>query len=292
MQVQSQLVIRQKLSNYFSSHENLNIQPIGGGSINQTYCLHAGKKKFFCKINSTNTFPHLFLKEKNGLERIAMTNTITVPTIIDFFEAEGQQILLLEWIEEGPRTERFWKAFGESLAALHQNTAAGFGLDEDNYMGSVPQSNCVHFAWTDFFLHERLQPMIKRCAECNLLTPVHQRQFENLFPKLKSLFEPAVKSSLLHGDLWSGNFMCNQIGEPVLIDPAVYYGHPSVDLAMTTLFGGFHHLFYEAYNDSSPFPANYKEQWAVCNLYPLLVHLYLFGRSYLSQIEETLKRFS
>ncbi|HVF97476.1 MAG TPA: fructosamine kinase family protein, partial [Flavisolibacter sp.] len=116
------------------------------------------------------------------------------------------------------------------------------------------------------------------------------RQFENIDKRLEEIFEEE-KPSLLHGDLWSGNFMCNLKGEPVLFDPAVYYGHRSADLAMTTLFGGFKPSFYEAYHHHFPLPANYKEQWAACNLYPLLIHLYLFGTRYLSQIEETLRQF-
>ena len=99
------------------------------------------------------------------------------------------------------------------------------------------------------------------------------------------------KPALLHGDLWSGNFMCNASSKPVLIDPAVYYGHRSMDLAMTTLFGGFRQTFYEAYNFHFPLPYNYEQQWAVCKLYPLLIHLYLFGLGYLPQIERTLKQF-
>jgi protein-ribulosamine 3-kinase len=137
-----------------------------------------------------------------------------------------------------------------------------------------------------------LQPLVDQCLSQKLLSSKHQTQFEQLYKQLSSVFNDQQKPSLLHGDLWSGNFMCNQNAEPVLIDTAVYFGHPSIDLAMTTLFGGFRSGFYEAYHYHSSFPSNYKEQWEICNLYPLLIHLVLFGRSYLSQIETILARYS
>jgi protein-ribulosamine 3-kinase len=285
--------IRQKLKELFSTNTNeISFGSVGGGCINETYRIDFDNHQFFCKINSATKFPHLFSKESHGLKLIAQQNVIKVPQVIDCFEAQEKQILLLEWISEGERTENFWKKFGEQLAALHQIAGAHFGLDEANYMGSVVQSNQPGSNWIDFFIHQRLQPLIDQCLSQKLLSSKHQTQFEQLYKKLSSIFNDQQKPSLLHGDLWSGNFMCNQNAEPVLIDTAVYFGHPSVDLGMTTLFGGFRSSFYEAYHYHSPFPSNYKEQWEVSNLYPLLIHLVLFGRSYLSQIETILDRYS
>ena len=284
-------VIRQKVVHHFSETADLQVRPVGGGSINETYHIETTPKSIFCKLNSATKFPQLFMKEQNGLGIIARQGTIKTPYVISCFEQDGSQVLLLDWIREGERTEAFWKKFGEQLATLHQISSNQFGLEEDNYMGSVPQSNRQHNTWTRFFIEERVQPMVRRCVEKGQLTKSHQHQFESLGKKLEDIFEEE-KASLLHGDLWSGNFMCNQNNEPVLIDPAVYYGHRSIDLAMTTLFGGFSQPFYDAYHYSFPFPSNYKEQWAVCNLYPLLIHLYLFGSSYLPQIEHTLKQFT
>lgn len=264
------------------------IQPIDGGCINQTYKVQTAHGAFFCKKNSASKFPQLFQKEKNGLELIAKENTIRVPNIINCSETDNQQILILEWIEEGHKTNQFWKNFGKQLAALHQTTSNKFGLEENNYMGSVVQLNSEQADWVDFFVTQRLQPLIKLCQ--HQLTSKHHSQFESLYKKLPDIFDEE-KPSLLHGDLWSGNFMCDKTGSPVLIDPAVYFGHRSMDLAMTTLFRGFHSLFYESYHYHFPLPSNYQEQWSVCNLYPLLIHLRLFGRSYLSQIEQTLKEF-
>lgn len=281
--------LKQKL---FSSTNEIHFSSVGGGCINECYRIQFGNHQFFCKTNSAVKFPHLLEKEKLGLELIAKQSIIKTPKVIDSFEANQQQILLLEWITEGERTERFWKILGEQLAALHQVSNHFFGCSEDNYMGSVPQLNQPSNNWIDFFINQRLQPLIDKCLSQKLLASKHQTSFENLYKQLPSVFNQQQKPSLLHGDLWSGNFMCNQSAQPVLIDTAVYFGHPSIDLGMTTLFGGFRSEFYEAYHYHFPFPSNYKEQWKVCNLYPLLIHLYLFGRSYLSPIENILSRFT
>ena len=284
--------IRLKLNDLFpSSVDAIQFSPVGGGSINETCAIKFGKQQLFCKINSATKFPQLFEKERKGLEWLGRQNIIRVPQVIDCFETGKQQVLLLEWITEGERTESFWKNFGKQLAALHQVSNNYFGLDEDNYMGSVHQSNVPKDNWIDFFIHQRLQPLIQQCLSQKLLTSAHAAQFDNLYKQLPSVFEKGSKPSLLHGDLWSGNFMCDQNSQPVLIDPAVYFGHASIDLGMTTLFGGFRSGFYDAYNYHSPFPSNYTQQWEVCNLYPLLIHLLLFRRSYLSPIERTLNSY-
>jgi len=286
-----QTAIQQKLSAHFPASQKINFLSVGGGSINDTYRLSFGDQTVFCKINSATKFPQLFEKEKTGLALLGEQGIMKVPSVVDFFEFEDKQVLLMEWVPEGERTENFWKLFGEQLAALHQQSASYFGLKEANYMGSVPQMNHQHQSWVSFFREVRLQPMVHLCANKGLLSTSHPQAFEKLYKQLANVFEEE-KPSLLHGDLWSGNFMCDQNSKPVLIDPAVYYGHRSIDLAMTRLFGGFRKPFYDAYHYHFPLPSNYEEQWQVCNLYPLLIHLYLFGSSYLSQIERTLKAFA
>jgi fructosamine-3-kinase len=273
--------------------KSLNIQPIGGGSINDTYSISLpGNQRFFCKVNSASNFPHLFQKENKGLALISEQKIIGTPKVIDQFETNDIQFLLLEWINPGERTSGFWKKFGERLAQLHQKTQDHFGLNEDNYMGNVPQSNKPEAKWVDFFRDQRLKPLVDHCIHAHLLPTKYHKQFNDLYQHLPSIFNTDHIPSLVHGDLWSGNFMCNENSDPILIDPAVYFGHPSIDLGMTTLFGGFDPAFYEAYRYHSPFPYNYKEQWLVCNLYPLLIHLKLFGTSYLSSITRSLNAFS
>jgi len=284
-----QQAIVQRLSGNVSTGGKIDVHPLGGGSINEAYRIEVTGNAVFCKTNSATKFPQLFSREKEGLHLLAQQG-IKTPAVIDCFEEENQQVLLLEWIQEGERSTAFWQTFGEQLAMLHQTKGSRFGLPNNNYMGSVPQANTPHESWCAFFAKERLSPMVDRCAGKNLLNQTHLRQFEALQKKLTAIFEEEPPC-LVHGDLWSGNFLCNQSSEPVLIDPAVYFGHRSVDLAMTTLFGGFRQPFYDSYHYQFPLPANYEEQWAVCNLYPLLIHLYLFGSGYRSQIERTLQTF-
>lgn len=262
-------------------------QAVGGGSINQAFRLKTGNgATYFCKTNSAGAFPRLFEKEQQGLERLRNTGAIRVPRPVLCTRSGGLQLLVLEWVESATPNEQFWATFGTQLAALHRVSSDRFGLDHPNYMGNVPQDNAPEPDWTTFFIRKRLQPMVARCS--GLLSPADHKRFEQLYLRLPGIFPEEAPPSLLHGDLWSGNFMCSKEVQPVLIDPAVYFGHRSMDLAMTTLFGGFARPFYEAYHHHFPLPANYREQWSVCNLYPLLIHLLLFGKSYLPQIQQTL----
>ncbi len=289
------------LETLISSELNIAIQsltysPVSGGSINQAYQLIINQKeKFFCKINSISKFPLLFEKEKNGLELLASQHILRTPAVIVHDTYEDRQVLVLEWIEPGLKTNQSWKNFGKQLAQLHQqcwteNDQPVFGLKEDNYMGALPQSNTASGNWIEFFIEQRLQPQCKLAMDKGLLNKTHLQQFEKLYAHLPGIFA-ATTSSLLHGDLWSGNFLIDTKEQPVLIDPAVYYGHAAMDLAMTTLFGGFEQAFYEAYHYYHPLPHNHRQQWDVCNLYPLLIHLNLFGSGYRNSIELVLKGY-
>lgn len=261
----------------------LEFYPVGGGSINNTYKISAnGRSHFFCKINEAVRFPGMFEQEKKGLELLAKAG-MKVPAVIATYIANDQQVLIMEWVDQGLRSANFWEAFGERLAALHSIRETYAGLDEDNYMGALKQSNQLTESWVDFLIQQRLGPQVKLAFESHLLQLKHVNQFESLYKKLPEIF-PKNTLCLLHGDLWSGNFLCDHAATPVLIDPAVYYGYPGMDLAMTTLFGGFDSLFYDTYNYHLPFPANHREQWDICNLYPLLIHLNLFGKGYLQSI--------
>ena len=268
-----------------------NITAIGGGSINQTYKLEVEEKgRLFCKINSASKFPQLFEKEAAGLRLLQQKGFKKVAEVVAVTQVDDSQVLLLKWVESGKETASFWEKFGEQLAQLHQNTNSVFGLDEDNYMGSIAQNNTAQKNWHFFFAYQRLQPLVELCYTKDLLSQKEIKGFEKVYSALPHIFEDEPPS-LLHGDLWSGNFMCNSHASPVLIDPAVYYGHRSMDLAMTKLFGGFDKSFYRSYQYHFPLPQNYLEQFTVCNLYPLLIHLALFGKSYLPPIKETLLHY-
>lgn len=287
----------QNYLNYFLSEKlqqelySLEFHSIGGGCINETYKVDINRgTAFFLKLNSPTKYPGLFAKEAAGLWVLGKKKNIRVPSVIACEEVDNYQVLLLEWVEPGSRTEQFWKKFGDQLAMLHKSTHSRFGLEEDNYIGSLAQKNEQRENWADFFIDCRLFPQIKLAKDSHLLQTKHMVAFEKLYKKLPEIFDDE-KPALLHGDLWSGNFMCNHRSDPVLIDPAVYFGHRNMDLAMTTLFGGFDKLFYDSYNYQFPLASNYYEQWDICNLYPLLIHLNLFGLSYLGQIESMLRKF-
>lgn len=288
---QTEDFIGHELSKKLNTSASIRLQPVGGGSINNTYKVAVpGQQNFFLKLNNANRYPGLFEKEKNGLKFLSEQNCINIPSVILCNIYSDNQILLLEWMSSGPRSENFWKQFGEKLARLHQCSNEQFGFIEDNYMGALPQKNSFMNKWTDFFMENRLIPQMELAIQKNLLPNKYSDSFQKLFKKLDSVFNEE-KPSLVHGDLWSGNFMCNERSEPVLIDPAIYFGHRSMDLAMTTLFGGFDRTFYDSYHYHFPFPPNYDEQREICNLYPLLIHLNLFGQSYLHDITSTLKKF-
>ena len=264
--------------------------PVGGGSINEVYRLQSGQgQPLIIKLNSAAEFPQLFALEANGLEQLQPY--IRVPQVMGVGEQAGTQFLLLEWIEGGARNQNFWKTFGAALARLHTVKGAAFGAAKNNYMGAVPQDNTQSESWSNFFAQRRLLPLAHQCLKKALLGKTELEQLERLCAMLPQLFSDSAPV-LLHGDLWSGNFLCSKESSPVLIDPAVYFGHPSVDLGMTTLFGGFDSIFYEAYHYHAPLPPNYKDEWELCNLYPLLIHLLLFGSGYLSGIKRTLQRFA
>ncbi|RYY31448.1 MAG: ketosamine-3-kinase [Chitinophagaceae bacterium] len=264
---------------------------LSGGSINQVYELITDKgSRYCCKLNLLHGYVDMFEAEAEGLELIRRLVVIRVPKVVAAFKTETHQVLLLEWIEAGTRSAGFWERFGKQLSQLHQAKGESFGLSRSNYMGALPQSNLNSGDWNHFFYHQRIIPQVERALEKRLLTPDQAALFERLRVVLPDLFPDAVPR-LVHGDLWSGNFLCDEDEQPVLIDPAVYYGHPAVDLAMTTLFGGFHKSFYESYNHFSPLPANHRQQWDCCNLYPLLVHLNLFGKSYLGDILSFLRQY-
>jgi protein-ribulosamine 3-kinase len=269
----------------------LQIRAVGGGSINNAYRITTSHdQQWFCKINEAGRFPDLFVLERQGLALLGAKEAIRVPQVIACEVIAGKQVLILEWIDEGLRSDGFWKAFGQQLARLHRVSSQEFGLPIHNYMGALPQSNIPSPDWVDFFTHQRLEPQVKLAADKGFFGGREVKQFQGLYHVLDSIFEKEPPA-LLHGDLWSGNFLCDAQNLPVLIDPAVYFGHRSMDLAMTTLFGGFERPFYEAYDHHFPFPPNHREQWDICNLYPLLIHLNLFGKSYIGNILHTIQRF-
>jgi len=261
-----------------------------GGCINQGGKLDTSAGDFFIKWNSAENYPNMFAAEAKGLRLLYETHAFRIPAVINFAELTNYQILLLEFIEGESRNANYWQNLGQQLAALHKYSASQFGLDHDNYIGSLTQRNHQHRSWADFFIHERIDPLVRQCIDKGLCPTNRINDFESLYNKLPSIF-PDEAPALLHGDLWSGNLISDEKGNPVLIDPAVYFGHREMDIAFTTLFGGFDPAFYNAYKDAFPLLAGFEQRKSVYNIYPLLVHAILFGGGYLNQALDVLKRY-
>lgn len=262
---------------------------MGGGSINRCYEVHTDGGRFFVKVNAHDQFPGMFEAEARGLALLRERSPFKIPRVFGYAYVNEMQILVIEFLESGHQAGKFWTDFGQKLARMHAQTSDAFGLDHDNYIGSLPQQNDRVSTWTEFFISYRLEPQI-RMARYWLDASDHNA-FESLFQKL-NVFFPEEPSSLVHGDLWSGNYLCGTGGEAILIDPAVYYGHRMMDIGMSLLFGGFGPEMYEAYQESHPLPGNWRDGADIANLYPLLVHVNLFGGSYVSQVRQILSRYA
>ena len=252
-----------------------------GGCINNAVKLNTDKGIFFVKWN-TNAKANMFQSEYRGLKVLKDTNTICIPDVFGFDE----NFLILEFIPPSNPDNAFWENFGRKLALMHQQTHPKFGLEFDNYIGSLHQNNEQNKNWDDFFIQKRLQAQLSiGDFTANILS-----DFDKLFQKIPNIF-PVEKSALLHGDLWSGNFLAKGGDIPVLIDPAIYYGNREMDIAMSKLFGGFNSKFYASYNEVFPLENGWEERIQICNLYPLLVHVNLFGGGYINQVKNILSYY-
>jgi fructosamine-3-kinase len=275
-------------------------EPVGGGCIADGGRLQVeGGPSFFLKRGEAavaRTFPG----EAAGLEALrrgaqATGGSLRVPEMQAVAEPEDDApgFLLMEWIEPDGRSDRaFWETFGAGMAALHQHTAEGerYGFDCDNFIGRLPQANDWAKAWPAFFRDKRLRPQVRRARGSGRWRSRWDAPFDALLKRLPHLLPERPPASVLHGDLWGGNFLTTRAGA-ALIDPAAYYGHREADLAMTELFGGFRAPFYEAYRQAWPLEEGYEQRRDVYNLYHLVNHLNHFGAAYARQVERVVQQF-
>jgi fructosamine-3-kinase len=263
-------------------------QLVAAGNINQGIKLETSNGPFFLKTNFEDR-RDIFEKEADGLEYLRINCPLQIPEVISLGREEDYNFLLLEWISPEKTNPTYWQELGLGLAQLHMTTRQDFGYKTDNYIASLSQQNILIHPWTEFFIQNRLEPLIGKAYYESLVDLDFLKKFQKIYPVLEDFF-PKEKPSLLHGDLWSGNIMRGKNGSPVLIDPAVYYGHREMDLAFSRLFGGFEESFYQSYETVFPLEPGLNERLPVYNLYPLLVHLLLFGKSYLLGIEKTVNK--
>lgn len=273
-------------------------EPVHGGDINQCYCLSTRDAKYFLKVNDAFRYPGMFEKEANGLQALVAglptfekLATPVIPQVIKCGIVEQQQYLLLEWIETGKPKTDFWESFGAALATMHSQPQSYYGWEEDNYIGSLPQYNSKYTSWHLFYSECRIMPLVKLLFNTGAFIKQDVSNAELFCQKTDQVF-PHEPPALLHGDLWSGNFMITATGAAAIYDPAVYYGHREMDIGMTKLFGGFDQRFYDAYNEVYPLEKSWLRRLPLAQLYPLLVHAVLFGGHYIRSAANIIKQFS
>ena len=259
-----------------------------GGCINHGGKLVTSAGPYFLKWNDAKKYPDMFAAEAEGLTLLQNAGAIHVPAVIGTGVEESFQFLVLSYIDSKPKTKNFWRNLGQQLASLHRVTNDRAGLPHDNYIGSLPQFNLQHTSWIEFFISQRLEAQLSLMENSD---SVLTHQFESLFKKLPSLLAEE-KHSLLHGDLWSGNLIANQNGDPCFIDPAVYFGNREIEISYTQLFGGFDIEFYASYHEAFHLQPGFEQRALIYNLYPLLVHVNLFGGGYLEQVKSILRKFA
>ncbi len=262
---------------------------VSGGCINNTLKLETDQGPYFIKWND-DPDNDMFEKEVRGIQLLTQQDILRLPSVVGLGRADGKNFLLLSYIQKNPPAPDFWQIFGQSLADLHRVTAPRFGLSYNNYIGRLPQNNEEMESWIDFFIEKRLEVQLGLAIYNGLIDQDFAKRFRLIYAQLPGIL-PDEPPSLLHGDLWSGNFMVGDQGLPCVYDPAVYFGHREIELAFTRLFGGFDNTFYQSYHETYPLEPGFEERVDIYNLYPLLVHVNLFGTSYLSGINQTLRRF-
>jgi len=262
---------------------------VGGGSIADSQKIKTSSgKEFFVKSYSQSK-SNILKNEVNGLKEIQKSKTVKTPQIIYY----DDDILILNFIKPGRKNKNFSELFGIQLAAMHRLKSDKFGFYENNYIGSNPQINLPLYSnWTDFYWENRLFYQFKLAEKNNYINS----DFRKLFNQFESIYRKIIegteeKPSLIHGDLWGGNYLVDEFGDPVLIDPAVYYGHREAELGMTILFGGFDSDFYSSYNEAYPLSDGWKERLDIYKLYHIMNHLNLFGTGYLNQTLSIIKSY-
>jgi fructosamine-3-kinase len=277
--------IEQKLGNKIKSFTSLS-----GGCISDAFKIITEKsEQYFLKFNSSSA-NDMFIKEAHGLMELEKANAIRIPKVLSY----NEDYILLELIPSGTKNKNFFEEFGRSFSEMHKHTNDTFGFYEDNYIGSNPQMNIPDERektdWTSFYFNKRILFQLQLAEKLGNSTDTLRKGVSKLENKIEDIVGGnKEKPSLLHGDLWGGNYMVDENGNAVLIDPAVYYGHREADLGMTKLFGGFSSEFYRSYNETFPLEDGNDYRENIYKLYHVLNHLNLFGGGYYSQAISLIK---
>ncbi|KRN02606.1 fructosamine-3-kinase [Levilactobacillus senmaizukei DSM 21775 = NBRC 103853] len=257
--------------------------PVAGGDINQAFSLRTSEGPYFLLVQP-QTPASFYTHEVAGLK--ALSPAANVPDVISTGAIEGDAYLLLEELSIGTGSQY---ALGQMVAHVHQLTASRFGFDGDQLTGKLPKNNHWQADWTTFYLEQRLDPLVQRATKHGLWSPSRETAYQRTRTVIAHMNDGrTVEPSLLHGDLWAGNVLFTTDGTPTLIDPDVFYGDREMDLAMTTIFGGFDRNFYRGYEAVWPLAPGHTDRLPEYQLYYLLAHLNLFGELYGSAVDRLL----
>jgi fructosamine-3-kinase len=284
------------LNDYFLRYHGISgqvhrVKSVGGGCISFTYQFDYSDKSYFIKYLSKEKFPKMYQAESLGLKLLDKVGAFDIPQVIVESETDEFQFLVMEYIDQSPKKKGYWEELAWGMSQIHAETQEKFGLSTDNFIGTLVQKNDCTDTWTEFYFAQRLMPQL----ELSLLNHKLPKEIIPAFEKLFLIFDdliPKEAPSLLHGDFWYENVLPNQFGAPTLIDPAVYFGHREMDLAMADLFGGFPVEFFEAYQHRIPLQPGFEQRRKLHQLYPLLVHVNLFGDSYAQRVINIMNQFS
>jgi len=263
----------------------------GGGDINQLYRVDLSDGRRFALKTRAQAPARMFECEAKGLRWLQDTQEVSTPDVLGFVDSHENQpsgYLLLEWIESRERCHEFDEMLGRQLGRLHQNHRPRFGLEYDNFIGNLAQTNTPTDTWAEFYATHRLEAQWRPLVNRGLIEGRMRTDFRSLLQRIEDRVGPQEPPSKLHGDLWGGNVISDAQGAPIVIDPAVYAGHREVDLAMMRLFGGFSEHTFIVYQETYPLEPGFKDRIALYQLYPLLVHANLFGPSYLEGVSRCL----
>lgn len=267
-------------------------KPLSGGDINDVYkVVDINGREFVVKVNLKNQFPKMLSIEKSSLEYFRSKNLeLNYTEPVEVGETEKHQFLVLKFVQEGGNSIDSQIKLGSGLANQHKVTNDYFGWRTDNYIGSLPQKNDQKNSWQEFYSENRLFFQFKLAFDKGLVDKKLMKSLENFCSNIENIY-PKEDPALLHGDLWGGNYFIDTNGDPFLYDPAIYYGHREIDIAMTQLFGGFSSEFLDSYNSTYPLENGWKERILFGQLYPNLVHVNLFGGMYVGAVKSALRGF-
>ncbi len=277
-------------------------RPVSGGDINEARMLKLnGGRTVFMKKNAA-AMASAFEAEALGLAAIRNTKAIRTPEVLGWGtdNRKGYSFLLLEYIEGSRRIGDYWETFAAELAHMHMADPVSFdeglrlerqyGFVLDNYIGMTPQVNTPMSTWIGFFRERRLAPQFEWAEKW--FDAADRKRIRVLLDHLEDWLVEPDRPSLIHGDLWAGNVITGNDGKAWLIDPAVYYGHPEADIAMTELFGGFPPTFYHVYSEITGLDPGYEDRRDLYNLYQLLNHLNMFGGGYYSAVQRIIRHYA